>query len=199
MFQSCSAASRTQVKSSEQQVSLCETPGAPRSAFLRRRVTFWAGRRCRITGNDWLGRNADGWVTPQPIKTRTSGCLSCSFLPTSSWKRKKPVIVQTSFHPCVQIEMSRRAELLAASESGESEVKDVIKGREVFLNLRTACHARQPEICLKLNPLCLNSRSARIHFICYFDVRSRLNWTGSGARRGPYVTHICKAVLTSLD
>lgn len=28
--------------------------------------------------------------------------------------------------------MSRRAELLAASESGESEVKDVIKGREVF-------------------------------------------------------------------
>lgn len=33
---------------------------------------------------------------------------------------------------CVQIEMSRRAELLAASESGESEVKDVIKAEKLL-------------------------------------------------------------------
>lgn len=62
--------------------------------------------------------------------------------------------------------MSRRAELLAASESGESEVKDVIKAGKFrgrfFLNLRTACHARQPEICLKLNPLEISSNSLSV-------------------------------------
>lgn len=70
---------------------------------------------------------------------------------------------------CVQIEMSHRAELLAASESGESEVKDVIKAEKFrgrFLNLMTACHALQPEICLKLNPLEISSNSLYLLLWC---------------------------------